>query len=72
MNALSLFTNVFAIFIAEIARGGGFQFYLYNILILLITKIIIAQLLSLQIAYFKNPKYHQNKKYLDEQVRQIQ
>ena len=43
-------------FIKEYDRSFIYQLTLY--LLLILTKIIVAQLLTLQIAYFKNPKYH--------------
>lgn len=61
MNALSLLSNLSLYILTDIivtAVKGG-KYYLLYAWILLATKILLAQLVSVQTANFRNPKYHQ-------------
>ena len=62
MNAMSLFGNLLLFILIEaitnkfIYKSFAYFFSLYAILFAI--KICVSQLLVLQIAYFRNPKYH--------------
>jgi len=64
-NALACMTNTLALMIAECVQEEKKPFFIVVVVLQFITKIVLAQLVSLQIAYFKNPKFYLNQAKLD-------
>eukprot|EP00347_Sterkiella_histriomuscorum_P013330 403365131 len=70
MNSLCLFTNMMIYLILELVESQKSVLYylsLYGILLLI--KLVLGQLLSLQIAYFRNPKFHVYQARLNEDMK---
>lgn len=65
-NHLSLLTNCL-VYLVCIIIAHELQFQFVIVIMLILSKIVLAYLLPIQISYFNNPKYDKNMEYLEDQ-----